>query len=69
VKSKAIILVLFGLVTTLAACQPQAETPTETTSPAETTSPVETPAETTTPAETPAGTGTASPETPSPSPS
>ncbi len=71
VKSKIFVLVLLGLVTTLAACQPKEETPTDTTTPAgtispaetpaETTTPAETPATTTTPAETPAGTGTPSP--------
>ena len=70
-KSKIFVLVLLGLVTTLAACQPREETPTDATSPAgtispvetpvETTTPVETPATTTTPGETPAGAGTPSP--------
>lgn len=60
-KSKIFVLVLLGLVTTLAACQPAEETPTDTTTPAGTISPAETPAETTTPVETPAGAGTPSP--------
>ena len=68
-KLKVIVLVLLGLVTTLAACeQGGEETPTETTSPTETVSPAETPTETTTPAETPATDATPV-ETPTPSPS
>lgn len=55
-KSKVFVLVLLGLVTTLAACKPKEETPTDTASPAVTTSPAETPATTTSPAETPAAT-------------
>jgi hypothetical protein len=58
VKSKVFVLVLLGLVTTLAACQPKEETPTDTNSPAGTISPAETPAEITTPVETPATTTT-----------
>ena len=58
VKSKVFVLVLLGLVTTLVACKPKEETPTDTASPAATTSPADTPAATTTPAETPAATTT-----------
>lgn len=57
-KSKILVLVLLGLVTTLAACEPKEETPTDTTSPAGTISPAETPTTTITPAETPATTTT-----------
>ena len=69
-KSKFIALVLLGLMTTLAACEPQGGgTDTTSPSPEETTTPAETPSETATPSETPADGGTSSTESPSPSPS